>query len=161
MTLVELIDSHGGFKIITDRITTKSPSKNALGDRLCCFFLSAVLDNLTTTILMVSLLLKLVPHKAERFLLCCVVVIAANAGGAWTPIRRRHDSHALDQWPIDNGWGDEIALFAVLISLLFHKQYFGQPEKISAHPPAKLEAKCQAQNSSLSGSRGLIFCSYL
>ena len=50
------------------------------------FFLSAVLDNLTTTILMVSLLRKLIPQRAERFLLSCIVVISANAGGAWTPI---------------------------------------------------------------------------
>ena len=54
--------------------------------RVLAFFLSAVLDNLTTTILMVSLLSKLVPHREERFLLCCIVVVAANAGGAWTPI---------------------------------------------------------------------------
>ncbi len=86
MALVELIDSHRGFKIITDRITTKSHRKMLWIVAFVAFFLSAVLDNLTTTILMVSLLRKLVPHKQERFLLCCVVVIAANAGGAWTPI---------------------------------------------------------------------------
>jgi len=86
MALVELIDSHLGFKIITDRITTKSQRKLLWVIALVTFFLSAVLDNLTTTILMISLLRKLVPQKQERFLLCCVVIIAANAGGAWTPI---------------------------------------------------------------------------
>lgn len=86
MALVELIDSHRGFKIITDRIQTNSKRKMLLIVAFVSFFLSSVLDNLTTTILMVSLLRKLVPHKADRFLLCCVVVIAANAGGAWTPI---------------------------------------------------------------------------
>ncbi|MGC1877945.1 MAG: sodium:proton antiporter NhaD [Rhabdochlamydiaceae bacterium] len=86
MALVELIDSHRGFKMITDRIKTKSTRKMLWVIALVTFFLSAVLDNLTTTILMVSLLRKLVPQRAERFLLCCIVVIAANAGGAWTPI---------------------------------------------------------------------------
>lgn len=86
MTLVELIDSHRGFKIITDRISTKSKRKMLWIIAGVAFFLSAVLDNLTTTILMVSLLRKLVPTRAERFLLCCIVVVAANAGGAWTPI---------------------------------------------------------------------------
>lgn len=86
MTLVELIDTHGGFKIITDRIKTKSMRKMLWIIALITFFLSAILDNLTTTILMVSLLRKLAPLRSERFLLCCIVVIAANAGGAWTPI---------------------------------------------------------------------------
>lgn len=86
MTIVELIDSHRGFKIITDAIQTKSKRKMLWLISIVTFFLSSVLDNLTTTILMVSLLRKLVPHKEDRFLLCCMVVVAANAGGAWTPI---------------------------------------------------------------------------
>lgn len=86
MTLVELVDSHKGFKIITDRINTKSKRKMLWIIALVAFFLSSVLDNLTTTILMVSLLKKIVPERAERLLLGCVIVIAANAGGAWTPI---------------------------------------------------------------------------
>lgn len=86
MTLVELIDSHRGFKIITDKIQTTSKRKMLWFVAIFAFFLSAILDNLTTTILMVSLLRKLVPEKKERFLLCCIVIVAANAGGAWTPI---------------------------------------------------------------------------
>ncbi len=86
MTLVELVDSHRGFKIITDKIQTKSKRKMLWIIGLFAFFLSALFDNLTTTILMVSLLRKLVSQPKERFLLCCVVVIAANSGGAWTPI---------------------------------------------------------------------------
>lgn len=86
MTLVELIDSHRGFKMITDRIQTQSKRKMLWLISLVTFFLSAVLDNLTTTIVMVSLLRKLVPQKTDRWLLCCIVVIAANAGGAWSPI---------------------------------------------------------------------------
>ncbi len=86
MTLVELVDSHRGFKIITDKIQTQSKRKMLWIVAIFAFFLSAILDNLTTTILMVSLLRKLVPQTKERFLLCCIVVVAANAGGAWTPI---------------------------------------------------------------------------
>jgi NhaD family Na+/H+ antiporter len=86
MTLVDLVDSHRGFKCITDRINTRSQKKMLWIVALISFFLSSIFDNLTTTILMVSLLKKLVPHRQERFLLCCIVVIAANAGGVWTPI---------------------------------------------------------------------------
>lgn len=86
MTLVELIDSHKGFKIITDVINTRSKRKMFLIVSLTAFCLSAVLDNLTTTILMISLLRKLIPERKERFLFGSMVVIAANAGGAWTPI---------------------------------------------------------------------------
>ncbi len=86
MTLVELIDSHRGFKIITDRLKTKSKRKMLWVISFASFFLSAVLDNLTTTILIVSLLRKLIPDREERFLMVCITVVAANAGGAWTPI---------------------------------------------------------------------------
>ncbi|MBI5273033.1 MAG: sodium:proton antiporter NhaD [Chlamydiia bacterium] len=86
MALVELIDSHKGFKIITDLIQTSSKRKILWVIGLFTFFLSAVLDNLTTTIVIVSLLRKLVPEHKERMLLGAMVVIAANAGGAWTPI---------------------------------------------------------------------------
>ncbi|NGX39608.1 MAG: Na(+)/H(+) antiporter NhaD [Chlamydiae bacterium] len=86
MTLVELIDSHKGFKIVTDVIRTTSKRKMLWIIAFISFFLSAVLDNLTTTILMVSILRKMIPTRSDRFLLSCIVVVAANAGGAWTPI---------------------------------------------------------------------------
>lgn len=86
MALVEVVDSHKGFSIVTNAIRTTSKRKMLWVIAFITFFLSAVLDNLTTTIVMVSLLRKLVPEKKERLLLCCLVVIAANAGGAWTPI---------------------------------------------------------------------------
>ncbi len=86
MTIVELIDSHKGFKVVTDLITTTSRRKMLWMISLIAFFLSSILDNLTTTILMVSLLRKLIPHTQDRLLLACMVVVAANAGGAWTPI---------------------------------------------------------------------------
>ncbi len=86
MTLVELIDTHRGFKIITKLIKTRSKKKILWIIGGIAFFLSAVLDNLTTTIVMISILRKLIPEHKDRMLLGSTAVIAANAGGAWTPI---------------------------------------------------------------------------
>ena len=86
MTLVELVDAHKGFKVITDLIQTNSKRKMLWIMGITTFFLSAVLDNLTTTIVMVSLLRKLISDRDDRILLGAMIVIAANAGGAWTPI---------------------------------------------------------------------------
>ena len=86
MTIVELVDGYEGFRIITDRIKTKNPK--ILLWIICgvTFFLSAILDNLTTAIVMVSLVRKLVPSRDMRLLFVGMIVIAANAGGAWSPI---------------------------------------------------------------------------
>lgn len=86
MTIVELVDLHKGFSVITKQIKTQKKTKLLWVASILAFFLSAVLDNLTCTIVMVSLLRKLVPVREERLLYVCMVVIAANAGGAWSPI---------------------------------------------------------------------------
>jgi Na+/H+ antiporter NhaD/arsenite permease-like protein len=86
MTIVELIDAHDGFEVITSKITTKDKRKLLWIISFVTFFLSSVLDNLTTTIVMVSLLRKLVTDKQTRMFFIGMVIIAANAGGAWTPI---------------------------------------------------------------------------
>jgi NhaD family Na+/H+ antiporter len=86
MTIVELIDAHDGFEIITKRITTRNKKKLLWIIALLAFFLSAVLDNLTTAIVMISLIRKLVGDRKDRLLFAGIVVIAANAGGAWSPI---------------------------------------------------------------------------
>jgi Na+/H+ antiporter NhaD/arsenite permease-like protein len=86
MTIVELVDAHHGFKFITDRIRTKSPKKLLWIVCGVTFFLSAILDNLTTTIVMVSLIRKLIPNKEMRLFFAGMIVVAANAGGAWSPI---------------------------------------------------------------------------
>src|SRR5690606_8467843 len=86
MTIVEVIDSHQGFRAVTDRIRTRKRIHLLWIIGLLTFFLSAVLDNLTTTIVMISLLRKLVRGRPERWLYVGIVVIAANAGGAWSPI---------------------------------------------------------------------------
>lgn len=86
MTIVEVIDAHNGFQVITSRIkTTKLPSLMLLVS-IVAFFLSAILDNLTTTIVMVSLMRKLLVKREDRLLFAGMIVIAANAGGAWSPI---------------------------------------------------------------------------
>lgn len=86
MTIVELVDAHEGFRVITDRITgtRKVPLVWLVG--VITFFLSAALDNMTTAIVMCALLRKLVRDKADLWTFAGVVIIAANAGGAWSPI---------------------------------------------------------------------------
>lgn len=86
MAIVELIDAHDGFDIITNRITQTHKVKLLWIICLLTFFLSAILDNLTTTIVVVSLLRKLIKNDNDRMLFAGMVVIAANAGGAWSPI---------------------------------------------------------------------------
>ncbi|MBY0433932.1 MAG: sodium:proton antiporter NhaD [Cyclobacteriaceae bacterium] len=86
MTIVELVDAHHGFRFITDRIKTKDVRKLLWIICLVTFFLSAILDNLTTAIVMVSLIRKLVHDKEKRLFFAGMIIIAANAGGAWSPI---------------------------------------------------------------------------
>jgi Na+/H+ antiporter NhaD/arsenite permease-like protein len=86
MTLVEVIDAHGAFRVVTDQISVKSRRGLLLAVGLLAFFMSSVLDNLTTTIVMVSLLRRMISDLEERMVFGSLVVIAANAGGAWTPI---------------------------------------------------------------------------
>ncbi|MCX6267997.1 MAG: sodium:proton antiporter NhaD [Bacteroidetes bacterium] len=86
MTIIELIDSHEGFRIITDRIKTTNKVKLLWVISIISFFLSAVLDNLTTAIVMVALLRKLIGDKKERWFFAGMVIIAANSGGAFSPI---------------------------------------------------------------------------
>jgi Na+/H+ antiporter NhaD/arsenite permease-like protein len=86
MVMVELIDAHDGFEIITQRIQTTSKKRLVWIVGILAFFLSAVLDNLTTTIVMVTMLRKLIPLHKDRLMLASLVVISANAGGAWSPI---------------------------------------------------------------------------
>ncbi|MBR9859713.1 sodium:proton antiporter [bacterium] len=86
MTIVELVDAHEGFSVITDRVKTTNKVKLLWIICILTFFFSAALDNLTTTIVMISLLRKLVKDKETRWFFVGMVVVAANAGGAWSPI---------------------------------------------------------------------------
>lgn len=86
MTIVTLIEDYQGFSIITDKIKTTNKKKLLWILSILTFFLSALLDNMTTAIVMVALLRKLIADKKERWLYAGMVILAANAGGAWSPI---------------------------------------------------------------------------
>lgn len=86
MTIVEIVDQHEGFKIITDKIKTTNKVKLLWILSILTFFMSAALDNLTTTIVMVALLRKLIDDKKDRWFFASMIILAANAGGAWSPI---------------------------------------------------------------------------
>ena len=86
MTIVTLIEDYQGFRIITDKIVTTNKKKLLWELSILTFFLSALLDNMTTAIVMCALLSKLIADKKERWLFAGMVILAANAGGAWSPI---------------------------------------------------------------------------
>jgi Na+/H+ antiporter NhaD/arsenite permease-like protein len=86
MTIVELVDAHQGFVVITSRIRTNRLTTLLWLVGFVTFFLSAMLDNLTTTIVMISLIKKLLNQHDDRLFFAGIIVIAANAGGAWSPI---------------------------------------------------------------------------
>jgi Na+/H+ antiporter NhaD/arsenite permease-like protein len=86
MTVVEVVDSHNGFEVITSRVKTQTLGTLLWLIGFVTFFLSAILDNLTTTIVMISLTRKLLARREDRLFFAGIIVIAANAGGAWSPI---------------------------------------------------------------------------
>ncbi len=86
MTIVELIDRYGGFHIIVENLHASNKRKLMWVLAFVAFFLSSVLDNMTTTIIMVMMLRRLLSDQKDRWIFACVIVLAANAGGAWSPI---------------------------------------------------------------------------
>ncbi len=86
MTIVELIDLHDGFSVVIRWIGSASPRRLLLLVSILSFFMSSVLDNLTTTIVMISMLRQMIGDREQRLWFVAAVVVAANAGGAWTPI---------------------------------------------------------------------------
>lgn len=86
MTIVELVDAHQGFRVVSKLIDSKSPAKLLWISSFITFFLSALLDNLTTSIVMITLLRKIISNKETRLFYAGILIIAANAGGAWSPI---------------------------------------------------------------------------
>lgn len=86
MVIVELIDAHDGFVLLTDRIRTVDKRRLLWSVCFITFFMSALLDNLTTTIVMVSLARKLIANREDRLFFAGLIVVAANAGGAWSPL---------------------------------------------------------------------------
>lgn len=86
MTIVELVDVHGGFAIITNRIKTRNKRTLLWLITVLTFFMSAILDNLTTAIVMTMLIRKIVDDQKDRWLFAGMIILAANSGGAWSPI---------------------------------------------------------------------------
>lgn len=86
MTIVTLVDQNGGFEFITRRITTRNKVRLVWIIAFITFFLSALLDNMTTTIIMIMLMSKLLANYKEKWIFAGLIIIAANAGGAWSPI---------------------------------------------------------------------------
>ena len=86
MTIIEIIDSHNGFDVVTSLLASGAKRRILWLSGLVSFFLSAVLDNLTTTIVMVSILSKVLPKRSDLLLFIGMVIIAVNAGGAWSSI---------------------------------------------------------------------------
>ncbi len=115
MTIVELVDVHGGFSVITNKITTRKKRRLLCIICFVTFILSAVLDNLTTTIVMVMLLRKLISDQQERWLYAGMVVIAANTGGAWSPIG---DVTTIMLWVKGNVTSGALISFVLLPSIV-------------------------------------------
>jgi Na+/H+ antiporter NhaD/arsenite permease-like protein len=140
MTIVEIVDAHEGFRVITDRITARKKVHLLWIVGVIAFFLSAVLDNLTTSIVMVSLLRKLIADQKTRWLFGGVIIIAANAGGAWSPIG---DVTTTMLWIGKQITAAEIipSLFVVsLIHLLVPLSILSFVVKGSIQPPGSLKA---------------------
>lgn len=141
MTIVEIVDKHDGFSIITDRITTTSKRKLLWIISILTFFMSAVLDNLTTSIVMCALLRKLVADKNTRWFFAGMVILAANAGGAWSPIG---DVTTIMLWIKGNITAGNIILetfLPSLVSLLVPVAIIGMTMKGKLERPEKTESE--------------------
>ena len=141
MTIVEIVDKHDGFSIITDRITTTSKRKLLWIISILTFFMSAVLDNLTTSIVMCALLRKLVGDKNTRWFFAGMVILAANAGGAWSPIG---DVTTIMLWIKGNITAGNIILetfVPALVSLLVPVAIIGMTMKGKLERPEKVVAE--------------------
>lgn len=111
LTVVEIINVHKGFEVLSDAIQFTSKKKLLWVISTMTFFLSAVLDNLTTTIVMITLIQRIMDKGEDRLLIGSAVVIAANAGGAWTPIG---DVTTTMLWI-----GDRLSTFNIIEALFF------------------------------------------
>ncbi len=152
MTIVELIDVHEGFSVVTDRITTRKKRGLLFIISMLTFVFSAVLDNLTTTIVMLMLLRKLVEDKTDRWLFAGMIIIAANTGGAWSPIG---DVTTIMLWVKGNVTTQALISFVLLPSLvaLFVPMAFVMPMLKGDFPPVAHKA---SEASTSLGERKLI-----
>ncbi|HUQ96251.1 MAG TPA: sodium:proton antiporter NhaD [Chitinophagaceae bacterium] len=160
MTIVELIDSHNGFAIITDRIKTTSLVRLLVIITTLTFFLSALLDNLTTAIVMTSLSAKIIQNKEARLWFAGMIIIAANAGGAWSPIG---DVTTTMLWI-----GEQVTAFNIIKSLILPSllvclipllivAFKLRGKKLTARPDGKTEVT-EGGNIILFSGFGLLVC---
>ena len=145
MTIVELIDSHGGFKIITGFIRTRDKRKLLWVVSIITFFLSSVLDNLTTSIVMVSLLRRLVHDRDDRMIFAGMVIIAANAGGAWSPIGDVTTTMLWIGGQVTTGKLMKLLIIPSLVSLFIPLLYFSFSIKQGAYPDSPQGTDSPAQ----------------
>ncbi len=160
MTIVEVVDTYRGFDFVRDRLLTRS--KKALLWRITfiTFFLSAVLDNLTTAIVMIMVLRKIVEDKNDRMLLACMVIMAANSGGAFSPIG---DVTTIMLWVKGNitSTGVIIGLFlpaiasVVVPALLMQKHFTGT---LSGEPIPDEAQELGASGLTKRSERAVVFC---
>ena len=146
MTIVELIDSHGGFKIITDFIMTRDKRKLLWAISIFTFFLSSVLDNLTTSIVMVSLLRRLIPDRDDRMIFASMVIIAANAGGAWSPIGDVTTTMLWIGGQVTAGKLMKLLIIPSLVSLLIPLLYCSLSIKQGTYPDSSHSTDSPAQH---------------
>ena len=146
MTIVELIDSHGGFKIITGFIRTRDKRKLLWVVSIITFFLSSVLDNLTTSIVMVSLLRRLVHDRDDRMIFAGMVIIAANAGGAWSPIGDVTTTMLWIGGQVTTGELIKLLIVPSLVSLFIPLLYFSFSIKQGAYPDSSHNTDSPAQH---------------
>ena len=160
MTIVELIDVHGGFSIVTNRIQTRNKRRLLWIVAILTFFMSAVLDNMTTAIVMVTMVRKLLNDRGERWLFASIVIIAANSGGAFSPIG---DVTTIMLWVKGYVTSEKIiqililpALVSLLIPLLIvNFRLKGNLEPVKVYPDAN--AEFSAQNVVTERERKIIF----
>lgn len=165
MTIVEVVDAHQGFSIITDRIKTDKTVALLWILGWLTFFLSAVLDNLTTSIVMVSLIRKLVKDQHLRWIFGGIIIIAANAGGAWSPIGDVTTTMLWIGGYVSTGnlisyiFLPAVAvLLAPLIYLSFTmKGTFERPEKVEHHGHHSVVSTSEKTRALIVGVGGLLF----
>ena len=164
MTIVEIVDTNGGFNFVRDAIKTRSKRKLMWRMAFMTFFLSAILDNLTTSIVMIMVLRKLVQNREDRLIYAAMVVIAANSGGAFSPIG---DVTTIMLWIkgviTTQGVISEIFIPSLVSMLMpaFILQYSlkGKFDKSQNLPPAEVSQFTQRQRNIIFwlGVGGLIF----
>jgi Na+/H+ antiporter NhaD/arsenite permease-like protein len=157
MTIVELIDAHEGFAVITDKIKTQNKVKLVWIVGVLTFFFSAALDNLTTSIVMISLLRKLISDKADRWFFAGMVIIAANAGGAWSPIGDVTTTMLWIGKQISAGSIITSIFIPSLVCLLIPLIYLSFTLKGEVKRPVKQEGVEHYQNPTTKFERNLVF----